>query len=78
MNTIFSNEVACVIYPREGGGFCLKTSKDVEFEFSSTFPGSAAIIGMIDKTLCDALSRYSYDEVEFSMFLRLKKAIKND
>lgn len=78
METIFSNEVACVIYPREDGGFCLKTSKDVEFEFSSTFPRSAAIIGMIDKTLCDCLSQCSYDEVEFSIFLRLKKAIKND
>lgn len=78
MKTIFSNEVACVISVREDGGFCLKTSKDVEFEFSSTFPRSAAIIGMIDKTLCDKLSQYSYDEVEFSIFLRLKKAIKND
>ena len=78
MKTIFSNEVACVISVREDGGFVLKTSKDVEFEFSDTFPRSAAIIGMIDKTLCDRLSQYSYDEVEFSIFLRLKKAIKND
>ena len=78
MKTIFKNEVACVISVREGGGFCLKTSKGVEFEFSSTFPRSAAIIGMIDKTLCDKLSEYSYDEVEFSIFLRLKKATKND
>lgn len=78
METIFFNEVACVISVREDGGFCLKTSKDVEFEFSSTFPRSAAIIGMIDKTLCETLSQYSYDGVEFSLFLRLKKDIKND
>lgn len=72
MKTIFSNEVTCVISRREYGGFVLRTSKDVEFEFSSTFPRSAAIIGMIDKTVCDVLSRYSYDEVEFRFSLRLK------
>lgn len=73
MKTIFSNEVQCVISPRGDGGFCLRTSKDVEFEFSSTFPRSAAIIGMIDKTLCDKLSQFSYDELEFRFSLRLKK-----
>lgn len=72
MKTIFGNEVTCVISLREDGGFVLKTSKDVEFEFSSTFPRSAAIIGMIDKTLCDKLSQYSYDEIEFRFSLRLK------
>lgn len=73
MKTIFSNEVKCVITPREGGGFVLKTSKDVEFEFSETFPGSAAIIGLIGKTLCNNMTQYSYDEVEFSFSLQLKK-----
>ena len=65
METIFSNVVTCLISPREDGGFVLKTSKGVKFEFSETFPKSAAIIGMIDKTLCDKMSQYSYDEVEF-------------
>lgn len=73
MKTIFGNEVTCVISPRGDGGFVLKTSKDVEFEFSSAFPRSAAIIGMIDKTLCDVLSQYSYDKIEFCFSLRLKQ-----
>ena len=72
MKTIYANAVKCTITEREGGGFVLKTSKDVKFEFSETFPGSAAIIGMIDKTLCDKMSQYSYDEVEFSFSLKLK------
>lgn len=72
MKTIFSNEVTCVISPREDGGFVLKTSKDVKFEFSETFPKSAAIIGLIDKTLCNKLSNYSCDVVEFSFSLQLK------
>lgn len=73
MKTIFGNEVKCVITPREGKGFVLKTSKDVEFEFSESFPRSAAIIGLIDKTLCDKMTQYSYDEVEFCFSLRLKQ-----
>ena len=72
MKTIYGNQVKCVISPREDGGFVLKTSKDVKFEFSETFPRSAAIIGMIDKTLCDKLSQYSYDEIEFRFSLQLK------
>lgn len=73
MKTIYGNEVTCVISRREKGGFVLKTSKGVEFEFSSTFPTSAAIIGMIDKTLCDVLAHYCYDDIEFRFSLRLKK-----
>ena len=72
MKTIYGDQVTCVISPREDGGFVLKTSKDVKFEFSETFPRSAAIIGMIDKTLCDMMSQYSCDEVEFNFSLRLK------
>ena len=71
METIFSNEVTCTIAPRGNRGFCLKTSKGVEFKFSSSFPKSAAIIGMIDKTLCDKLSQFPYDEIEFRFSLRL-------
>lgn len=72
MKTIYANQVKCTITRHEDGGFCLKTSKDVEFEFSSTFPRSAAIIGMIDKTLCDKLSQFSCEVVEFSFSLKLK------
>lgn len=71
MKTIYGNQIKCVISPRKDGGFVLKTSNDIEFEFSETFPSSAAIIGMIDKTLCDVLSRYSYDEMEFYFSLHL-------
>lgn len=72
MKTIFGNEVTCVISPLKDGGFVLRTSKDVEFKFSESFPASAAIIGLIDKTLCDKISNYSFDEVEFSFSLSLK------
>ena len=73
MKTIFGNEVTCVISPLKDGGFVLSTSKDVEFKFSETFPRSAAIIGLIDKTICDKLSYYSFDVVEFHFSLRLKQ-----
>lgn len=73
MKTIYANAVKCTITDREDGGFVLKTSKDVKFEFSESFPRSAAIIGMIDKTLCDRLSLYSCEVVEFSFSLKLKK-----
>lgn len=72
MKTIYGNQVKCTITQREDGGFVLKTSKDVVFEFSETFPISAAIIGLIDKTLCGKLSCYSCDVVEFSFSLQLK------
>ena len=73
MKTIYGNQVKCTITEREDGGFVLKTSKDVVFEFSENFPRSAAIIGLFDRTLCDKLSYRSYDVVEFSFSLKLKK-----
>ena len=73
MKTIYANAVKCTITEREDGGSVLTTSKDVRFEFPKTFPTSAAIIGLIDKTLCDTLSYYSYEVVEFSFSLKLKK-----
>jgi len=72
METIYCNQEMCSITRREGGGFVLKTSKNVTFEFSETFPRSAAIIGLIDKTLCDKLSCFSYEVLEFSFSLQLK------
>ena len=72
MKTVFSNQVTGIIPRKQSGEFVLKTSKDVVFEFSETFPRSAAIIGMIDNTICSKLSDYSCDEVEFSFSLSLK------
>lgn len=73
MKTVFSNQVQGIITRKPSGEFVLKTSKNVVFEFSGIFPRSAAIIGMIDKTICDELSHYACDEVEFSFSLRLKR-----
>ena len=73
METIYCNQVMCTVTQREDGGFVLKTSNNVTFEFSNTFPTSAAIIGLIDKTICDTLSYFSYEVLEFSFSLQLKE-----
>lgn len=72
MNALISNQVTGIITQKLNGEFVLKTSKDEVFEFSEAFPVSAAIIGMIDSTICRKLSEYSYDEVEFSFSFSLK------
>ena len=70
--TNYGKLVKCTITRREDGVFVLKTSKNVEVEFSENFLKNAASIGLIDEDLCVKLAFYASQVIGFSFNLILE------